>query len=94
MMLRMFVITTTCGCRGVLVEMEHTHCYFLCEWDHYKVNSTRFVFFHNILLMIKQKMINKMGMDVKIYPNFISYLQMGIFKKWKKQGEIELSFFQ
>jgi hypothetical protein len=81
MMLRMFVISTMGGCYGVLVEMEHTHHYFLCEWDHHKVNSTRFVFLHDILLIIEQKMINKMGMDVKINPNFISYFQMGIFKK-------------
>jgi hypothetical protein len=45
------------------------------------MNSTRFVFLHDILLMIEEKMFNKMGMDIKIYPNSISYLQTDIFKK-------------
>jgi hypothetical protein len=74
MMLKMFIIFTKSGCHGVPMEMEYTHCYFLCEWDHHKMSSIRFVFLHDILLMVKQKMINKMGMDIKFYPIFISYL--------------------
>jgi hypothetical protein len=47
---------------------------FFCEWDHHKMSFIRFVFLHDILLMVKQRMINKMGTNVKFYPNFISYL--------------------
>lgn len=73
MMLKMFVIPAKNGCHGIPMEMEHAHCYFLCEWDHHKKSFIRFVFLHDILLMVKQKMINKMGTDVKFYPNSISY---------------------
>jgi len=33
------------GCRGVHVEMEHTHdsMLFLIEWDHHKVGFIRFL---------------------------------------------------
>jgi len=37
------------------------------------VSSTRFVFPHDILLTIEQKMISKIGMDVRFYPNPFSY---------------------
>jgi hypothetical protein len=42
MMLKMFVISTKSGYHGIPMEMEHAHCYFLCEWDHHKINLLGF----------------------------------------------------
>ncbi len=84
MMLKIFVISAKSGCHGIPMEMEHAHCYFLCEWDHHKMSFLRFVFhFANG----KAKDDQQDGYECQVLSKFLFHIFKWGYSKSKRSKE-------